>query len=112
MLGNVGTLLSFRIGAEDAPFIAAELGLANPETLSDTGNHRAWVKTLYNGAPTSPYYLELPEPQSRRLGRLAAVKARTAARNARERAGVEARIERFMQGQADKPASKKGSAKY
>ena len=81
VLGNVGALLSFRIGAEDAPFIAAELGLANPETLSDTGNHRAWVKTLYDGAPNA-YYLELPEPQSRRLGRLAAVKARTAARHA------------------------------
>jgi len=40
----------------------------------------------------------LPEPQSMRLGRVAAVKARTAARHARERAGVEARIERFMQG--------------
>ena len=33
VLGNVGTLLSFRIGAEDAPFIADELGLPNPATL-------------------------------------------------------------------------------
>ena len=112
VLGNVGTLLAFRIGAEDAPFIAAELGLATPETLSGSGNHRAWVKTLYNGAPTDPYYLELPPPQSARLDRLAAVKSRTAARHARERAGVEARIEQFMQGPQEKPPPKKGSANY
>jgi hypothetical protein len=99
VLGNVGTLLSFRIGAEDAPFIADELGLPNPATLTDTGNHRAWIRTLYNGLPTNAFPLYMPEPQSIRLGRLAAVKSRTAARHARPRAVVEARIERFMRGQ-------------
>jgi hypothetical protein len=54
----------------------------------------------------------LPPPQSARLGRLAAVKSRTAARHARERAGVEARIEQFMQGQSQKIEPKKGSANY
>ena len=98
VLGNVGTLLSFRIGAEDAPFIANELGLSNPATLMDTGNYRAWVRTLYNGLPTDPYPLHMPEPQFTRLGRLAAVKSRTAARHTRPRAVVEARIERFMRG--------------
>ena len=79
MLGNVGTVLSFRIGAEDAPLIAKELGLHNAATLTDTGNFRAWVKTLYNGVPTDPHHVKMREPESLRLGRLAAVKSRTAA---------------------------------
>jgi type IV secretory system conjugative DNA transfer VirD4/TraG family protein len=97
VLGNVGTVLSFRIGAEDAPFIAKELGLHNALTLTDTGNFRAWVKTLYNGVPTDPHHVKMREPETLRLGRLAAVKSRTATRFGRERAQVEGRIERFLQ---------------
>jgi len=96
VLGNVGTVLSFRIGAEDAPFIGKELGLHNHSTLTDTGNFRAWVKTLYNGVPTNAHHIQMREPESLRLGRLAAVKSRTAARFGRKRAEVEGRIERFM----------------
>jgi energy-coupling factor transporter ATP-binding protein EcfA2 len=96
VLGNVGTVLSFRIGAEDAPFIGKELGLHNALTLTDTGNFRAWVKTLYNGVPTNAHHVQMREPESLRLGRLAAVKSRTAARFGRTRAEVEERIERFM----------------
>ena len=92
VLGNVGTVLSFRIGAEDAPLIAKELGLHNASTLTDTGNFRAWVKTLYNGVPTDPHHVKMREPESLRLGRLAAVKSRTAARFGRERAQVEGRM--------------------
>jgi TraM recognition site of TraD and TraG len=97
VLGNVDTVLSFRIGAEDAPFIGKELGLHNASTLTDTGNFRAWVKTLYNGVPTDPHHVKMREPEPLRLGRLAAVKSRTAARFGRKRAQVEGRIERFLQ---------------
>ena len=96
VLGNVGTILSFRIGAEDAPLIAAELGLRNPAALTETRNFCAWARTLHRGAPTSPRFLSMPEPAPVPNGRLAAVKAHTAARHARERAFVEDRIARFL----------------
>ena len=96
VMGNVGTILAFRVGAEDAPYIADELGLNNARTLTETRNFRAWGKTLYNGLPTDPRWLEMPEPEFTRRNSLAAVKARTAARHARERAGVEERIGRFL----------------
>lgn len=97
VLGNVGTILSFRIGAEDAPMIADQLGVQNHATLTETGNFRAWAKLLYNGAPTSPRHIETSEPLTVPAGRLAAVRARTAARHARKRADVEAKIGKFLQ---------------
>jgi hypothetical protein len=42
VFGNVGTMISFRLGAEDAPLIAKELDLHNPEILSDLPNFEAY----------------------------------------------------------------------
>ena len=96
VLGNVGTILAFRVGPEDAPMLADQLGLHNPAALAETRNFCAWAKLLYNGSPTEPRFIETPEPAPVPNGRLAAVKARTAARHARKRGHVEERIERFL----------------
>ncbi len=95
VLGNVATVFAFRIGPEDAPLIGDVLRLSEPLALTDTGNFRAWVKTLYNDTPTDPHLIRIRPPELSRLGRLAAVKARTAARYARERGYVEGRIAQF-----------------
>jgi GTPase SAR1 family protein len=111
VLGNVGTVISFRIGAEDAPAIADAIAFPNAEALTQTRNHSAWVRTLYDGHPTRAYHVDLPKPYSMRLGQLEAVKARTAARHARKRADVEMRINRFMQGGGGKDNGKPGKLK-
>ncbi|MGH6930799.1 MAG: hypothetical protein ACREEE_00040 [Dongiaceae bacterium] len=46
VIGNAGTLIAFRLGAEDAPLIADELGHPNHDALLDTPNFAAWIKLM------------------------------------------------------------------
>ncbi|MFM9942160.1 MAG: type IV secretory system conjugative DNA transfer family protein [Hyphomicrobiaceae bacterium] len=96
VIGNAGSIVAFRIGAEDAPLLAAELGIETTSALSEIGNFTAWVKLMQNGLPTEVRRLEtLPHDPSSR-DRLEAVRNRTRTRHARPREQVESRIQRFL----------------
>jgi hypothetical protein len=104
VLGNIGTLIAFRIGAEDAAVLAmdfglhkpitivdpptehdCELGIRTPLALMETANFQAWIRA---SAPGAPYVLRtLPSDEA--IGQLRAVRARTRARYARPRAHIE-----------------------
>jgi hypothetical protein len=45
-------MAAFRIGAEDTPLIAAELGIQNHATLTDTANFSTWIKSAAASVPT------------------------------------------------------------
>lgn len=96
VLGNVGSLVAFRIGAEDAAAMAPELGIEHAMTLADTANFSAWARILRHGNPEDPLLLRLPAPDARLHGRGDAILARTRARHTRPRALVEAAIGRFL----------------
>jgi type IV secretory pathway TraG/TraD family ATPase VirD4 len=96
VIGNAGSMVAFRLGAEDAPLIARELGIANTLTLTDTANFAAWTKLMHDGAPLDPAYLETLPPEAQGASRFHAVQARSRARYARPRALVEDRITRFL----------------
>jgi hypothetical protein len=96
VIGNAGTLVAFRLGAEDAPLIADELGHRNHDALLDTPNFAAWIKLMYNDSPTDPRYMKTMPPPATLSGRLPAIQARTRARHTRPRAHVEAQIGRFL----------------
>lgn len=96
VIGNAGTLIAFRIGAEDAPLIADELGLPNPLVLTDSPNFTARIKLLYNDSPTQAHHMRTAPPSSSLTGRLPMIQARSRARNARPRAQVEAQIAWFL----------------
>jgi len=98
VIGNAGTLVAFRLGAEDAPLIGAELSHQNHDALVDTPNFAAWVKLMYNNSPTDPRYMKTLPPPSTTSGRLPAIEARTRARHARPREHVERQIGRFLSG--------------
>jgi DNA helicase HerA-like ATPase len=51
VMGNIGTLVTFRIGASDAPVLAAQLGGVDPRDLINMPNHRAVVRMMIDGAP-------------------------------------------------------------
>ena len=56
VLGNVGTLISFRLGAEDAAMIARELAPTfEPEDLLNLPNYTIYLKLMVNGAPSRPF---------------------------------------------------------
>jgi hypothetical protein len=77
VFGNVGAVIAFTVGAEDAPAIARELGLHNPEILVDLEKYRAYRRR--------GLHLELlkTDPPLPTLNRLEANRRQTRARYAR-----------------------------
>ncbi|RMA43300.1 type IV secretory system conjugative DNA transfer family protein [Rhodophyticola porphyridii] len=55
ILGNVGTVMAFRLGALDAPLLASQLGDVSPETLTTQPNHQAYVRLLHQGHPSRAF---------------------------------------------------------
>lgn len=56
VLGNAGTLISFRLGPDDARIIAREFEpVFAPEDLANLPNHNIYVKLLIDGAPSRPF---------------------------------------------------------
>jgi type IV secretory pathway TraG/TraD family ATPase VirD4 len=56
VLGNAGTLISFRVGAEDAPFLAREFTEIFDETdLVQLPNHHIYLKLMIDGGPSLPF---------------------------------------------------------
>lgn len=96
VLGNAGSLIAFRVGAEDAMALAPELGLTSPSAFTDLPNYEAWARLIRDRHPGDAMRLSFdplvfPGPDS-----TDAVIARTRARYTRPRAKVEAEAERFM----------------
>jgi len=56
ILGNAGTIISFRVGAEDAPHLAREF---QPRfdvfDLLNLENHNVYLKLMIDGAPSDPF---------------------------------------------------------
>jgi type IV secretory pathway TraG/TraD family ATPase VirD4 len=56
VLGNAGTLISFRVGAEDAPYLAREFsGVFEERDLVQLPNHRIYLKLMIDGMPSGPF---------------------------------------------------------
>jgi hypothetical protein len=93
VLGNVGTLVSFRVGSEDADLLAAELDV-NRQTLIDLPNFELWMKRLADGVPTSAMHGRTSVSKVPG-GRLDAVVAWTRARHSTLRAEQEERFKKL-----------------
>jgi hypothetical protein len=56
ILGNIGTLVVFRVGAADAARLAKELGpTVDPVDLTFAGNRDFWIRLLVNGEAWPPF---------------------------------------------------------
>jgi hypothetical protein len=95
VFGNVGTIIAFRVGAQDAPRVAAELGMANYRALRETSNFQAWLRLMRDGVPGNARLIHTlpPPPPGNRFDRIVAY-ART--RHMKPRTLVEARISAFF----------------
>ena len=98
LLGNVGTLIAFRVGPADAEIIEREM---RPEVsqsdLLNLPNHRAYLKALANGEPARPFVVQTVLPANP-AGSDVADRIRTLSRNkyAKPRANVEEEITRSL----------------
>jgi hypothetical protein len=97
VFGNIGSIIACRVGASDAPILAEQIGVGNPNALLDLGTGTAWARLLRNGAPTSPIRLDLyPAPPIRRQS-IHRLTQESRMRFGRPRAEVEARICKFLE---------------
>ncbi len=56
VLGNAGTIISFRVGAEDAPYLAREFQPRFEEIdLLQLPNHHIYLKLMIDGMPSKPF---------------------------------------------------------
>jgi hypothetical protein len=110
VLGNAASFIAFRIGAEDAPLIAAHLSLKPDEQSSGMGyrstepveqlvrlpDFHAVARTLVDDTPTEAMLLDMlppPLPCNLRVDRLV---LNSRVRFGRDRAQVEDKIARFL----------------
>ncbi|MHC4138765.1 MAG: type IV secretory system conjugative DNA transfer family protein [Planctomycetota bacterium] len=65
VFGNVGTLISFRIGAEDAKYLSREFFPVFDQTdLANLSNHHIYLKLMIDGVTSKPFSAtSLPPPE-------------------------------------------------
>jgi hypothetical protein len=99
IFGNCATVMSFRVGGDDAQALAREFGMILPASeLQQLPDYKLWLATLVEGRPNGPHQVESLAPLSG-LGResLPEVVIRTSlARYGRPRHEVEARLNKFL----------------
>ena len=55
ILGNVGTVTTFRVGASDAPILAHQLGEVSPRDLIGLANYEMFIKLMIDGAQSKVF---------------------------------------------------------
>ena len=104
ILGNVGSMIIFRVGAQDAPLLAREVQPLDPATLLELSVGKAWCRLLDHGQASSPTLVTLHDaPRPRHAvtdGELSTsalkVIGQSRERYASTRATIEAGINRFL----------------
>jgi hypothetical protein len=73
IIGNVGTLVSFRVGVPDAEFMAKEFEpVADQNDLNNIDAFNAYVKLLVDNAPVRPFSMQTIKddaPENAELGK-------------------------------------------
>ncbi len=94
VFGNVGTIMSFKVGAEDAKVLSEEYApVLTEQDVINMANYKAYLKMSINNTPSRPFSLSLPydtKGQSRKLAKL--LTQYSSMRYGRKRKFVEAEV--------------------
>jgi type IV secretory pathway TraG/TraD family ATPase VirD4 len=72
VLGNAGSAIAFRVGVEDAPYLAREFhGKFEERDLLQLPNYRIYLKLMIDGTPSSPFSAVTLNPASSAFDNLA-----------------------------------------
>ncbi len=64
VFGNVGSLISFRVGQEDAEYLEKQFAPTfSAKDITSLENRNAYVKLLVNGQPVKPFNIEVLAPK-------------------------------------------------
>lgn len=93
VFGNVGTVISFRVGVEDAEFLAKQFDpVFNSQDLNRLENYNAYVRMLVNGQVSLPFNIKSYPPGESDRERMANIKEYYALKEGREHDVVEREI--------------------
>lgn len=93
VLGNVGTLISFRVGVEDAMVLVREFHPVFDETdLVNLPNHHIYLKLLIDGKPSKPFSAVTLPPQMKNTSHRTEIVALSRTRYAKPRRIAEQEI--------------------
>ena len=97
VFGNVGTLISFRVGYADAETLEKEFGNTfPPSAITDLNRYEAIVNLLEDGANRVPFRAKMLPPLENRVGRKEKLIARSRERFAMKRTIIEEKLNRWM----------------
>jgi len=99
VFGNVGSIVSFRVGAQDAEFLVKQFTpVFNENDLINIDNYNAYAKILINGQTSKPFNIKtiLPEPGNCETGEK--IKELSQLKYGRDRQEVEEEILKRLRG--------------
>lgn len=107
VFGNMGTIVSFRIGQNDVEALSRYFQpIFDGDDLLRVPNYNTIIRTLVNGVPTQPFSMATLPPLGTPNPKLAdALKQLSAAKYGRPKAAVEAEIFERMATKAPQPAA-------
>ncbi len=110
VFGNVGSLVSFRIGHSDAEELHKEFGNTYPlETFTGLDRYEVIARLAENGRTREPFRARTLPPIEHQVGRREKLIARSREKYAAPRAEVEEKINRWLAGREDpRPRVRKG----
>jgi len=105
-LANCKNLISFNVGADDAPLIAEQLGWENPRTLMELPDYSVMARLHMVGRPSQVLQIALDPLPTVSDSFSSRIIRRSQNEHSRPRSVVEGRIRRFLT--AEKTGKKKG----
>ena len=98
LLGNVGSILCFQLGIEDAELMAQQMGGdLKPLDLISLPKYRAYARLLVDGMPSKPFSMEtIPPKKNRRDSRSDKTRRASRRRYARPIADVQQQVARQL----------------
>ena len=69
VFGNVGTIVSYRVGVTDANYLAHEFApVFGEDDLLNVERYHAYIKTIVNNEPVQPFSMDLTKDMSKQKG--------------------------------------------
>jgi hypothetical protein len=97
VLGNVGNIISFRVGEKDGKLLEREFGSMYPSrSFTSLPNYSCIAKVMDHGEPRDPCLVQTDPPRGPRCGRREKIVARSQEKYAVPRQVVEDKIDRWM----------------
>ena len=97
VFGNVGSLISFRVGQSDAEALEKEFGRVFPATqFTHLANHEVLANLIAGGSHFDPFFGRTDPPITRKRGWKETIVARSRLKYSNSKAVVEERIRRWI----------------